>query len=428
MNAKENLKFSIREIMNLLQSKNKKITTLLLLLLQINLCISVAYSQNQEMVFIEADNFNMGYNYDASGTWWYPTEIPIHTVYISDFYMDKYEVFKTQWDSVYLWALDNGYSFDNIGQAQALNHPVYNINWYDVVKWCNARSEKEGLTPVYYTDSTQNTIYRNGQIDLGNNRVKWEESGYRLPTEAEWEKAARGALVANHYTWTSYGGTYNDHIDGSKANYDGSDDPYETQTVSTTPVGYYDGNQIPAGTDMANGYGLWDWYDDQWYTKPEATVPDTKGPSEAGTGWKTLRGGSWHTGELFGLRCAFRLPQHTPDYIGSALGFRCVRRDENTSINLIPLEYELENYPNPFYHSTVIAYKLPLSCKVVLKIYNVTGHEIHTLVNKNQPAGKHSVAWDGTTDTGKPVCSGIYFFKLNIDNRSISTKKIILLK
>jgi len=59
----------------------------LFLLLQINLCISVTYSQNQEMVFIEAGNFNMGYNYDATGTWWYPTEIPVHTIYISAFYL-----------------------------------------------------------------------------------------------------------------------------------------------------------------------------------------------------------------------------------------------------------------------------------------------------------------------------------------------------
>ena len=423
--------------MNLLQSKNKKITTLLFLLLLINLCISETYSQNQEMLLIEAGNFNMGYNYDATGTWWYPTEIPVHTVYISAFYMDKYEIFKTQWDSVYLWAVDNGYSFDNIGEAQGQNHPVYNINWYDVVKWCNARSEKEGLTPVYYTDLTQNTIYRNGQIDLESNSVKWEENGYRLPTEAEWEKATRGELVANHYPWPSFGGTYFDHIDGSKANYDGSGDPYENQPVPTTPVGYYDGNQIPAGIDMANGYGLydmsgnviewvWDWYDNQWYSNPEATEPDTKGPPEGAMSWKILRGGSWHTGQLFGLRCALRLPQHTPDYIGQALGFRCVKRDVNSSIKIIQSEYELINYPNPFSQSTVIGYRLSVSGNVVLKVYDIYGQEIQILVNKNQPAGKHSVVWDGKNESGERVGSGIYFCQLKLKNKFSEIKKLVI--
>ena len=425
--------------MNLSESNNKKIAIIFLLLLQINLCISVTYSQNPEMALIEAGNFDMGYNYDESGTWWYPTEIPVHTVYISAFYMDKYEVFKTQWDSVYLWAVDNGYSFDNSGEAQSLNHPVYNINWYDVVKWCNARSEKEGLIPVYYTDLTQNTIYKTGQIDLGKNCVKWEENGYRLPTEAEREKASRGELVANHYPWPGSGGTYNDHIDGSKANYDSSGDSYETQIVQTTPVGYYDGNQIPAGIDMANGYGLydmagnviewvWDWYDDQWYSNPQATEADTKGPDDTGEGWKILRGGSWHTGQVHGLRCALRLPEHTPDYIGSALGFRSVRRDVNNSINNIQPEYNLNNYPNPFYRSTIISYQLPVSCKLVLKIYNIFGQEVRTLVNENQPAGNYTVVWDGTTDTGKPIGSGIYFYRLKTGNIYSEIKKMLLIK
>jgi len=426
--------------MNSLQSVKYKIGKLfipLFLVLLINLFISVTYSQNQEMVFIEAGNFNMGYNYDATGTWWYPTEIPVHTVYISAFYMDKYEIFKTQWDSVYLWAVDNGYSFDNIGEAQAPDHPVYNINWYDVVKWCNARSEKEGLTPVYYTDSTQNTIYRNGQIDLESNSVKWEENGYRLPTEAEWEKAARGELVANHYPWPSYGGTYNDHIDGSKANYDGSGDPYENQPVPTTPVGYYDGNQIPAGIDMANGYGLydmsgnliewvWDWYDDQWYSNPEAIEPDTKGPPEGAMSWKIFRGGSWHTGQLYGLRCALRLPQHTPDYIGPALGFRCVKRDINSSIKIIQSEYELKNHPNPFNELTVISYTLKVSGRVSLKIYDITGHEVRTLVNENQPAGEHSVVWDGKDSKGNKLTSRLYFCQL-ITGKQVDTKKMLYL-
>lgn len=414
----------------------KKNTALLLLFFLINPCISTTYAQNQEMLVVEAGDFNMGYNYDATGTWWYPTEIPVHTVYISEFYMDKHEVFKTQWDSVYLWAIANGYGFDNAGEAQAPNHPVYNINWYDVVKWCNARSEKEGLTPVYYIDQAKTTIYRTGQTDIESSWVKWTESGYRLPTEAEWEKAVRGKLVANHFSWPSYGGTYSDHIDGSKANYDGSGDPYETQPVPTTPVGYYDGNQIPAGVDMANGYGLydmtgnviewvWDWYDNQWYGKPEATEPDTKGPTESTMDWKILRGGSWHTGQLFGLRCALRLPGHTPDYIGPALGFRSVKRDVSSSVNDIRLEHGLNNCPNPFNGTTVISYSLKISGRVSLEIFDMTGHEVITLVNENLAGGKHSVVWDGKNNSGETVAPGIYFCILNIDDKPMTTTKIM---
>jgi formylglycine-generating enzyme required for sulfatase activity len=67
---------------------------------------------------------------------------------------------------------------------------VQSIDWYDCVKWCNARSQKEGLTPAYYTDSGLTVVYKTGQVAP---YVKWTASGYRLPTEAEWEKAEWGA-------------------------------------------------------------------------------------------------------------------------------------------------------------------------------------------------------------------------------------------
>ena len=432
--------------MNVSQSKSIGIVTLIILMLLFNSGVSETYAQSPEIVFIDSCSFNMGYNYNATGTWWYPTEIPVHTVFISAFYMDKYEVFKSQWDSVYQWAVNHGYSFVNSGEAQAQNHPVYNVNWYDVVKWCNARSEKEGLTPVYYTDSTQTTIYKSGEIDLESSCVKWEEEGYRLPTEAEWEKAARGELIANHYPWSSFGGTYNNHIDGSKANYDGSGDPYDTLLVETTPVGYYDGNQIPPGIDMANGYGLydmagnviewvWDWYDDQWYSNPGATVPDTKGPSSPGMGWKILRGGSWHTGQVHGLRCALRLPQHTPSYTGPALGFRCVRRDNSTGINNFnhynSTLFNLNIYPNPFNSQASISYQLPVKADVTLKIYDMLGQEVRTLVNESQSMGCHSVLWDGKSSLGESVGSGVYFYQLYATGRAVNfieTKKVLLVK
>lgn len=87
-----------------------------------------------------------------------------------------------------------------------------------------------------------------------------------------------------------------------------------------------------------------------------------------------------------------------------------------------------QNYPNPFRSETTINYQLQVYSKVDLKIYDMIGQEVRTLVNKNQAGGKHSVVWNGMDISGEPVGSEVYFYNLNIDNKPVSTKKIMLLK
>ncbi len=205
-----------------------------------------------KMVRIPGGPFQMGDSFSEGKL----CERPVRTVLVNDFYIDQYEVTENLWNSVYLWAIRNGYQFDAGEFRQRPQHPVNNVNWFDAVKWCNARSEQVGLVPAYYVSAEKvpSKVYRKGRVNLRHECVLWD-SGYRLPTEAEWEKAARGGFPGGRFP---VGLT----IDHSLANYYSSSlHSYDTASTRGYCPAYVVRSLVrtrPVGSFIPNGYHLYD--------------------------------------------------------------------------------------------------------------------------------------------------------------------------
>jgi formylglycine-generating enzyme required for sulfatase activity len=212
-------------------------------------------------------------------------EGPQHRVTVSPFYMGKYQVTQAEYKAVI---------GTNPSKFKGNNLPVEMVSWYDAVEYCNRLSLREGLSPAYTVNGTD---------------VTWNRSadGYRLPTEAEWEYAAKGG-------------------DGSPGNYtySGSNNPDD--------VAWYQNNSgertHEVGGKAPNGLGLYDmsgnveeWCWDLYgnYSSNEQTNPigAVSGAS------RVIRGGSWDGyGQV--LRSASR-NCNTPSYWSDSIGFRLVR-------------------------------------------------------------------------------------------------------
>lgn len=222
-----------------------------------------------------------------------------YAVACEGFRMDRTEVTWQLWNDVRVWAVANGYVFDRPGEGKASDHPVQSVNWYDSVRWCNARSEREGLTPCY---------------NLQTWTCDFAANGYRLPTSAEWEYAARGGRIGLRFPW-------GDAIGHGRANYfvfefgaydydagyEGYDVRYEVgEPPFTNPVEAF----------PANGYGLYGM---------AGNVAEWCWDRNESDDYRCVRGGSWDD-EAYVLCCGaeFWEDAFEPEYV--FYGFRTVRR------------------------------------------------------------------------------------------------------
>jgi formylglycine-generating enzyme required for sulfatase activity len=256
-------------------------------------------------VFVPGGTFTMGDTRGEGDS----NELPTHSVTLNSFYIGKYEVTQAEY-AQYMQPSSSWTSNYGLGD----NYPAYYVSWYAILKYCNLRSMAEGLTPVYsISGSTDPADW--GSVPTSWNSTwnaaicNWNANGYRLPTEAEWEYAARGATNTPDYL------------------YSGSDD------INT--VAWYYGNNPPngskpVGSKAPNGLGLydmsgnlwelcWDWYSSSYYSSSPSSNPT--GPASGPV--RVLRGGCWN---YSANRC--RVASRNFDYPYSSfsyIGFRLCR-------------------------------------------------------------------------------------------------------
>ncbi|GAB5552846.1 MAG: hypothetical protein Sapg2KO_24370 [Saprospiraceae bacterium] len=226
---------------------------------------------SDDLVFVQGGTFEMGDQF-GDGTEY---EKPVHSVTLSDFYISDHEVTFAEYDE---YCQAEGIEVpDDSGWGRG-NRPVINVTWNEVVKFCNWRSEQAGLQKVYTIAPKGNTV-----------TADWDANGYRLPTEAEWEYAARSRGRKEKYAGTS-------ELDSLRqyAHY---------RTTSTAVVRSYRPNALGLYDMSGNVFEwCWDWYGRDYY----AGSNNSRNPRGLAQGsYRVNRGGSWRDGPRY-CRAAYR--------------------------------------------------------------------------------------------------------------------------
>lgn len=249
-------------------------------------------SHKKDMILIENSTFYMG---DEYGDLPYYAG-PINQITFNyDFYVSKKPVTFNQYD---YFCEDTGREKPRDEGWGRDNRPVINVNWYDAIAYANWLSQQHGFPKAY--DSRGNLIDKYGNITTDVSKVE----GYRLPTEAEWEYAARGGKYSNGYL---YSGSHNP-TEVSWFSYNSENKTHPVASKAPNELGIY---------DMSGN--VWEWTTDYWIDHTSSRI----NPHVALGSQRILKGGSWYHNATF-LRVAHRLAAH-PTTSYSVYGFRLVR-------------------------------------------------------------------------------------------------------